>query len=139
MYSLTRRWIGSQLAMMQIGISAVVEITNGSEMPSTPEVIGDGAAEPRPLFDELKLGDAGSKRQTRISEIANVISVVHNAIQRALRLSASPRSRISMMNSAPASGRKRRDGEDRPAHITDPPANMNQVISAATPISMAKA
>ena len=36
MYSLTRCWIGSQLAMMQIGISAVVRITNGSEMPSTP-------------------------------------------------------------------------------------------------------
>ena len=36
MYSLTRVWIGSQLAMMQTGISAVVRITNGSEMPSTP-------------------------------------------------------------------------------------------------------
>ncbi len=36
MYSLTRVWIGCQLAMMQIGISAVVRITNGSEMPSTP-------------------------------------------------------------------------------------------------------
>ena len=36
MYSLTRCWIGSQLAMMQTGISAVVRITNGSEMPSTP-------------------------------------------------------------------------------------------------------
>ena len=36
MYSLTRRRIGSQLATMQIGISAVVRITKGSEMPSTP-------------------------------------------------------------------------------------------------------
>ena len=36
MYSFTRRWIGSQLAMMQIGIRAVVRMTNGSEMPSTP-------------------------------------------------------------------------------------------------------
>ena len=36
MYSLTRTWIASQLARMQIGISAVVRITNGSEMPSTP-------------------------------------------------------------------------------------------------------
>ena len=36
MYSLTRFWIGSQLAMMQTGISAVVRITNGSEMPSRP-------------------------------------------------------------------------------------------------------
>ena len=30
------RWIDVQLAMMQIGINAVVRITNGSEMPSTP-------------------------------------------------------------------------------------------------------
>ncbi len=36
MYSFTRRWITRQLAMMQIGIKAVVRITNGSEMPSTP-------------------------------------------------------------------------------------------------------
>jgi hypothetical protein len=36
MYSLTRRWIGAQLARMHSGISAVVRITNGSEMPSTP-------------------------------------------------------------------------------------------------------
>ena len=36
MYSRTRRWIAFQLARMEIGISAVVRITNGSEMPSTP-------------------------------------------------------------------------------------------------------
>src|SRR6266852_3454058 len=36
MYSLTRVSIARQLARMQIGISAVVRITNGSEMPSTP-------------------------------------------------------------------------------------------------------
>ena len=36
MYSLTRVWIGSQLATMQRGIKAVVRITKGSEMPSTP-------------------------------------------------------------------------------------------------------
>jgi hypothetical protein len=36
MYSLTRRWIGCQLARMHSGISAVVRITNGREMPSTP-------------------------------------------------------------------------------------------------------
>jgi hypothetical protein len=36
MYSLTRFWMGSQLAMMQSGISAVVSMTKGSEMPSTP-------------------------------------------------------------------------------------------------------
>jgi hypothetical protein len=36
MYSFTRVWITSQLAMMQSGIRPVVRITNGSEMPSTP-------------------------------------------------------------------------------------------------------
>ncbi len=36
MYSFTRFWIEVQEARMQIGISAVVRITNGSEMPSTP-------------------------------------------------------------------------------------------------------
>ena len=36
MYSRTRCWIADQLATMQIGNSAVVRITNGSEMPSTP-------------------------------------------------------------------------------------------------------
>ena len=36
MYSLTRCWIGNQLAMMQTGIKAVVRMTKGSEMPSTP-------------------------------------------------------------------------------------------------------
>ena len=36
MYSRTRCVIDFQLAMMQIGIKAVVRITNGSAMPSTP-------------------------------------------------------------------------------------------------------
>jgi len=36
MYSRTRTVTDFQLARMQIGISAVVRITNGSEMPSTP-------------------------------------------------------------------------------------------------------
>ena len=36
MYSRTSRWTDSQLAMMQIGMSPVVRITNGSDMPSTP-------------------------------------------------------------------------------------------------------
>jgi hypothetical protein len=36
MYSFTRLWIAVQLARMQIGINAVVRMTKGSEMPSTP-------------------------------------------------------------------------------------------------------
>ncbi len=69
-----------------------------------------------------------------------MISVVQSAIQRALRFSASPSLRIIMMNSAPTSGRKvvtERIGQ----LIVQPtrPPNMNQVMNAATPISMAKA
>jgi hypothetical protein len=41
-----------------------------------------------------KSGCAGSKRQTRISDTAKVISVVHSAIQRALPLAASSSPRI---------------------------------------------
>ena len=51
-------------------------------------------------------GEDGSNRQSIISEMAKVISVVQSAIQRALRCSATPSERIIMMNSAPASGRK---------------------------------
>src|SRR5438874_1769320 len=75
-----------------------------------------------------------------ISEIANVIRVVQSATQRALRFSASPSPRIAMMNSAPTSGRNvvtERIGQLM-VQLTRPP-NMNQVISAATPISIAKA
>ena len=36
MYSLTRVWIASQLARMQIGVSRVDSSTNNIEMPSTP-------------------------------------------------------------------------------------------------------
>jgi hypothetical protein len=36
MYSRTRTVMDFQLATMQSGISAVVRITNGSDMPSTP-------------------------------------------------------------------------------------------------------
>ena len=36
MYSRTRRSMADQLAMMHSGIRAVVRMTNGSEMPSTP-------------------------------------------------------------------------------------------------------
>ena len=36
MYSFTRVWMTVQLARMQSGMSAVVRMTNGSEMPSTP-------------------------------------------------------------------------------------------------------
>src|SRR5712671_5336183 len=50
-------------------------------------------------------GEPASKRHTRISEIAKVMSVVHIATQRALRATAGSSPRIAMMNSAPSSGR----------------------------------
>src|SRR5882672_5505853 len=51
-------------------------------------------------------GEPASKRHTRISEIAKVISVVHIATQRALRATEGSSPRIDMMNNAPSSGRK---------------------------------
>src|SRR5262245_66297607 len=50
--------------------------------------------------------EAASKRETRRSEIASVITVVHSATQRALRLVPASSPGSSMMNSAPTSGRK---------------------------------
>src|SRR5215472_17204463 len=50
-------------------------------------------------------GEPASKRHTRISEIAKVISVVHSATQRALRAMEASSPRINMMNSTPSSGR----------------------------------
>ncbi len=52
-----------------------------------------------------KSAEVGSKRHTRMSEIAKVISVVHSATQRALLTPASS-SRRKAMKTAPAIGRK---------------------------------
>ena len=62
-----------------------------------------------PLILEITIGVLvllGLLNWVGISEIAKVMRVVHSAIQRALRLSASLSPRITMMNSAPTSGRK---------------------------------
>src|ERR1700761_126770 len=48
---------------------------------------------------------AGSKRDTRISEMPKVTSVVHSAIQRELRRAASSSPRLAQITSAPNSGR----------------------------------
>jgi hypothetical protein len=80
----------------------------------------------------------GSKRQIRMSEIANVISVVHSATQRALR---TPGFVVAQHGDEKRAGERQEgdDGEDRPARHQCGPENMNQVTNAATPISMAKA
>src|SRR5947208_4935620 len=50
--------------------------------------------------------EPASKRHTRVSEIAKVISVAQNAYQRALRATDASSRRISMMSTATNSGRK---------------------------------
>ena len=87
-----------------------------------------------------KSGCAGSKRQTRISDTAKVISVVHSAIQRALRCAASSLPRLSIDQQRADHRQEGDDGENGPGcHHWPPTPNMNQVIKPATPISIAKA
>ena len=103
-------------------------------------VVGAEAAEPGALLDELELGRAGVEAPDQdqrhregdergperdpagVALAGLVVAAQHQDEQRA--------------DQRQEGG----DGEDRPArHQCAPPANMNQVISAATPISMAKA
>ena len=101
--------------------------------------IVDGAAEPRPLFQELEIGRSrieapdqdqrDRKRDQRGPERhpAGVARAVFIVAQEGDEERAGDRQEGD-------------DGEDRPAgHQCGPPANMNQVTNAATPISMAKA
>ena len=66
-------------------------------------------------------------------------SVVHSATQRAVPLASGSLPRTSMMNSAPTSGRKVTTERMGQVHQCTPAENMNQVMNAAAPISMAKA
>src|SRR5205807_5175066 len=94
MYSRTRIVTDFQLAMMQNGIKAVVRITKGSEMPSTPMWYVIPVASHDAFSTNWKSGLDGSKRQTRISDTTKVMSVVHSAIQRELRHAASSSPRL---------------------------------------------
>ncbi len=105
MYSLTRVSIARQLARMQIGISAVVRITNGSEMPSTPMRYVMVPASHGRFSTNWNSAENGSKRHATMSDTASVISVTHSATQRALRFTAASSPPIIMMKSAPTSGR----------------------------------
>ncbi len=67
-----------------------------------------------------------------------MISVVQSAIQRALRFSASPLPRSSRISEYAGQRQERREGKDREGHQRGP-ANVNQVMNAAAPMSMAKA
>ena len=84
-------------------------------------------------------GEVGSKRHTITSEMAKVTSVVHSATQRAVPLASASLPRTSMMNSAPSSGRKVTTERIGQFMFISATANMNQVMKAAAPISMAKA
>ena len=103
-------------------------------------VVGDGAREPRPLLHELELCRGG-------------IEAVEQDERDRKRDQGGPQrdpARVAFLRLAVAvhqhdeqrtdQRQERRDGEDRPTHRHPARApNMNQVISAATPISMAKA
>ena len=83
---------------------------------------------------------AGSKRHTSISERPKVTSVVHSAIQRELRRAASSSPRLIIDDQRTDQRQEGHDGEDRPGcHYWPPTPNMNQVMSPATPISIANA
>ena len=87
-----------------------------------------------------KSGCAGSKRQTRISDTAKVISVVHSAIQRALRRGGFVVAAADIDQQRADHRQEGNDGENGPGcHHWPPKPNMNQVINPATPISIAKA
>ena len=86
---------------MQIGIRNVVRITNSIEMPSTPSLYLIG---PSQAFSSTnwKAEEPLSKLIQMSSDTANVTSVVHSAIQRALPAASRFWNAIS---SAPTSGR----------------------------------
>jgi hypothetical protein len=69
-----------------------------------------------------------------------VISVVHSAIQRALRATVGLVVAAHIDQQRADQRQEGDDGEDgpSPSSLASPP-NMNQVIKAATPISIAKA
>ena len=105
-----------------------------------PHVVGDGCAEPGLPLHELKL------RRTRVEAVEQDQRNGEGDERRPQRYPA----RIAPLGLAVAAhgndeqgadnGQEGRDGQDRPAHAqpTRPP-NMNHVMKAATPISMAKA
>ena len=59
MYSRTRLWIACQLARMQIGISAGGQDHERQRDAVDAHGVGDGAAEPGALLDELEVGRGG--------------------------------------------------------------------------------
>ena len=105
-----------------------------------PHGIGDGATEPRPFFQELKIGrrqieTPDQDERDRKSDERRPHR--HPArIARAGLVVAQERD-----EQRPGDRQESNDGEDRPARhqCTPTPENMNQVTKAATPISMAKA
>jgi hypothetical protein len=100
--------------------------------------ISDGAAEPGPLFQELEFRrarieppqqDQRDRKGRQRSPQCDPARIVH--------------ARLVLVEERDKQRARERqegnDGEDRPARHPCAPENMNQVMKAATPISMAKA
>ena len=100
--------------------------------------IGDGAAEPRPLFQELEFGRARieapeqDQRDRKGDERRPQRDPARVAHARFVLVEERDEQRAGERQEGD-------DGEDRPARHPCAPENMNQVMKAATPISMAKA
>ena len=101
MYSLRLVSMLSQLAKIANGMTKVVRMTNSIDTPSTPILYLKAPSQARSSTN-WKPGLAVSKLIQISSETANVISVVHSATQRMLRVASEFR---HAMNSAPANGR----------------------------------
>ena len=100
--------------------------------------VGDGAAEPRPPFQELEIGRTwietpDQDQRNREGEQCGP--------QRHPARVAQARLVVAQEGDEQRAGDRQEgdDGKDRPARHQCTPANMNQVTKAATPISMAKA
>ena len=140
MYSLTRVWIGCQLAMMQIGISAGGEDHERQRDAVDAHVVGDGAAEPGLLLDELEFGRGGIEAPDQDERDREGDQRGPERDPARIALSGFAVAAHQHDEQRADERQEGGDGEDRPAHHQPtPPANMNQVMSAATPISMAKA
>ena len=140
MYSRTRMVTDFQLASMQNGIKAVVENHERQRNPVDAHVIGDTGGEPLRLFDELeiRLRRIETQDQDQRHAEGNQRGPQRDPARIALCGLVVAAADIDQQGSDHR--QERDDGEDRPGcHHWPPTPNMNQVISPATPISIAKA
>ena len=139
MYSFTRVWIGVHDATMQIGMRNVGEQDERHRNAIDAKLVQDRVREPVALLDKLKAGlrkdrsgpgdEAQGKRdQSRKQRNPARISLGRFAVTR------------QQQDEQRADQRQRQDaGEDPGAVHRVAPLNRYQVVSAAAPISIAKA